>query len=253
MPRTTRPPAPAIDTSERPSAPGGVASVDRALSLLTAFSLSNPTLTLSELAEHTDQYKSTVLRMLASLENACLVRRHVDGRFALGPMVARLSAVYARSFSIGEVVLPALQQLVDQTRESAAFHVQQGDQDLCLYRIDSPHTVRDHTRAGDMQPLARSIAGKVLQAYNDGAGRRGARIRQQHLLVADGDLVPELAAIVAPVFAADRSVSGVLVLTMPSRRLRESHAPLVQATARQLTDKLGGSYPPPAGIRGNPR
>jgi DNA-binding IclR family transcriptional regulator len=40
-------------------------------------------------------YKSTALRLLASLEHAGLVQRHADGRYALGPEVARLNAVYA--------------------------------------------------------------------------------------------------------------------------------------------------------------
>lgn len=231
---------------EQQAAPGGVASVDRALSLLNAFTLACPTMTLSELAERTRQYKSTVLRLLASLEKANLVRRHVDGRFALGSAVARLNAVHSLSFSIGEIVLPALQDLVAETRESAAFHVAQGDQDLCLYRIDSPHTVRDHTRAGDTRPLARSIPGKVLTAYStasSGRGSRAARIRQQHLLIADGDIVPELAAIVAPVFAPDRQLAGVLSLTMPSLRLVPAHAPAVQRVARAITQQLGGAYP----------
>ncbi|MET0322349.1 MAG: helix-turn-helix domain-containing protein [Duganella sp.] len=231
--------------SEQRAAPGGVASVDRALSLLNAFALGRETLTLSELAESTRQYKSTVLRLLASLENANLVRRHVDGRFALGSAVARLNAVYSASFSIGEVVQPAIQELVTLTRESASFHVQQGDQDLCLFRADSPHTVRDHTRAGDMRPLARTVTGKVLLAYASpkGGGVRGARIRAQHLLVADGDIVPELAAIVAPVFAPDRGLAGVLALTLPSVRLVASHAPAVQLMARHVTQQLGGAYP----------
>jgi DNA-binding IclR family transcriptional regulator len=33
------------------------------------------------------------------------------------------------------------------TAESASFHVRQGDQRLCLYRVDSPQPVRDSTRA----------------------------------------------------------------------------------------------------------
>ena len=51
------------------AAPGGVAAVDRALSVLSAFQDGDAALSLAELAERTRLYKSTVLRLLASLEH----------------------------------------------------------------------------------------------------------------------------------------------------------------------------------------
>ncbi len=236
-----------------PLAPGGVSSVDRALALLMAFSTAAPQLSLSELAERTQQYKSTVLRMLASLEFADLVRRGEDGRFSLGPAVARLHAAHAESFSIGDLVQPVLAQLVAATRESASFHVRQGGQALCLYRADSPHAVRDHLRAGDLQALARSAPGRVMQAYAGARGVRATRIRRDQLLLADGDPIAELAAIAVPVFAPDGGLVGVLALTMPSIRLDASHTTTVQRAARSLTARLGGHAPADARIRANPR
>ncbi|MFY0104379.1 helix-turn-helix domain-containing protein, partial [Acinetobacter baumannii] len=69
--------------SDLNAADGGVAAVDRALSLLAAFSVERPMPNLAELADQTRLYKSTILRLLASLEHAGLVRRLGDGRYAL--------------------------------------------------------------------------------------------------------------------------------------------------------------------------
>ncbi|MFP3616844.1 helix-turn-helix domain-containing protein, partial [Paraburkholderia sp. SIMBA_050] len=80
----------------------------------------------AELAHRSGLYKSTLLRLLASLEHARLVQRQADGRYGLGPEVARLNAFYAASFSLEQVVMPALRELVRDTRASAAFHVEQG-------------------------------------------------------------------------------------------------------------------------------
>src|SRR3954470_2879074 len=165
------------------SAPGGVAAVDRALSLLTAFGSGDSTLTLTELAQRTKLYKSTVLRLLASLEHARLVVRQGEGVYGLGPELARLHSVFTGSFSLEAEVVPALRALVAATHESAAFHVRQGEQRLCLHRVDSPHVVRDHTRAGDLLPLDRGAGGRVLCAF---AGARGAlydTIRKQGYVV----------------------------------------------------------------------
>lgn len=232
----------ALDPPIPARAAGGVTSVDRALTLLQAFTVSTPTRTLSELAESAQQYKSTALRMLASLEHAGLVQRHADGRFSLGPAVARLGAVHSRTFSLSGAIEPVLSALVAATRESASFHMPQGEFDLCLYRVDSPQSVRDHLRAGELQPLGRSVAGRLLVAYAGAGGRRGARIRREQVFVADGDVVPELAAIVAPVFAPAR-LAGALMLTMPSVRFDPGHAAAVTAAAREITERLGGTFP----------
>ena len=89
MPRRSAQPS----LAERDAAPGGAAAVDRALSLLAAFRAGDAALTLAELAERTELYKSTVLRLLASLEHARLVQRGADGGYSLGPEVARLHSI----------------------------------------------------------------------------------------------------------------------------------------------------------------
>ena len=47
---------------------GGVAAVDRALSILGAFSESDAKLSLAEISKRTGLYNSTVLRLMKSLE-----------------------------------------------------------------------------------------------------------------------------------------------------------------------------------------
>lgn len=227
------------------ASPGGTAAVDRALSVLDAFRLGEEALTLGQLAERTQLYKSTVLRLLASLEHARMVQRHADGRYSLGPHVARLNAIYAASFSLQAAVMPALRELMQHTRESAAFHVAQGDKRLCLYRIDSPQVVRDHIRQGDLLPLDRGAGGRVLMAY---AGARGAlydQIRSEQIAVLSGDRAPQLAGISAPVFGASGELVGAVTLTMPKERLTPDQPPYVMAAAREITARLGGEFPPP--------
>ena len=66
--------------ADQQAAPGGAAAVDRALSLLAAFRAGDRALGLAELALRTQLYKSTVLRLLASLEHARLLQQLPDGR-----------------------------------------------------------------------------------------------------------------------------------------------------------------------------
>ncbi|HEY2928251.1 IclR family transcriptional regulator [Piscinibacter sp.] len=226
--------------ADQQAAPGGAAAVDRALSLLCAFRAGDTSLTLAELAERSQLYKSTVLRLLASLEHARLVQRQADARYALGPELARLHSIYSASFSLEAQVLPALRELVALTRESAAFHVRQGDQRLCLYRVDSPQLLRDHIRAGDLLPLKRGAGGRVLMAFGGAKGKLYEQIRHDGVAVLSGDRVPDLTGISAPVFGVDAELVGALTLTMPSSRLKASFTAAVRHAAQALTLRLGG-------------
>lgn len=232
-----------VPLSEQQAAPGGTAAVDRALSLLAAFEPGDESLSLQDLSERTLQHKSTVLRLLASLQHAQLMLRNDEGRYRLGPAVARLYAVYASSFSLERVVMPELRKLVALTGESAAFHVRQGDARLCLYRVDSPNPVRDHIRAGDLLPLDKGAGGRVLMAFSGAAGHLYDQVRQDGVAVLAGDRVPQLAGISAPCFDARGQLAGAVTLTMPTERLRPQQGSQVVEAAQAITRLLGGAAP----------
>lgn len=229
--------------AEEDSAPGGASTVDRALSLLDVFSFENTSLTLTEMAERARLYKSTTLRLLASLQHKGLVQQKADGSYCLGPGVARLHAIYSASFSLEEIVMPALRELMRETKESAAFHVRQGDFRLCLYRVDSPQPVRDHIRAGELLPIDRGAGGRVLMAYSGAEGEVYERVRREGIAMLVGDRVPELGGVSAPVFDAAGELAGAVTLTMPTARYSESFANPVRTAAFKISSALGGDVP----------
>ncbi|HEY8608407.1 MAG TPA: IclR family transcriptional regulator [Noviherbaspirillum sp.] len=228
------------------AASGGIAAVDKALSVVAAFQSGDGPLTLAELAERTRLYKSAVLRALASLEHRRWVQRIGDGRYVLGSEIARLYGIYSSSFSLERAVVPVLEELVRRTGESASYHVRQGEARICLHRVDSPHPVRDHARAGDVLPLHRGAGGRVLVAFDEDLpeqeGRSAKayynRIRKQGYCAVVGDRMAEVAGISAPVFGQDGRLVGALTLTMPAHRYRADYAPLVVDAAAALAGML---------------
>jgi len=243
MPRKAQTASP----SDRDAAPGGAAAVDRALSLLRAFQPGDEALTLAQLAQRTQLYKSTVLRLLASLEHARFVRRQDDGRYALGLEIARLHGLYAASQPLERVVMPVLRALAAATGESAAYHVRQprdgGWARLCQFRVDSSHMVRDHVRAGDLLPGDRGAGARVLIAWGPeaelphDAHERALydAIRSRGFCALVGDRTAELAGISAPVFHADGRLAAAVTLTMPTHRYDARYAEPVCAAARELS------------------
>lgn len=222
-------------------AESGVASVDKALTILRLFSSQNMELSLNQIAEATGLYKSTALRMLASLSNALLVMKRLDGMYVLGPAITTLNAAYHQQQSLETVVIPVLEQLMKLTQESAAFHVRQGDQRLCLYRVDSKQALRDHIKVGDLLPIDKGAGGKVLRAFEGAPGKANVQIREAMVLAVAGDRVKEISGISSPVFNAEGLI-GVITLTMPTYRFNAKQASIVKTSAQKLTELLGGKF-----------
>lgn len=222
------------------AAAGGAAAVDRALAILGSFNASNPAQTLAQIAERTRMYKSTVLRLLASLEHGRLIQKATDGRYTLGTEVARLYGIYSTSFSLDAVVLPVMRALVEETRESASLHVRQGDQRLCLFRIDSPQPIRDHIRAGDLLPLDRGAGGRVILAFSGEEGPIYDEIRAKKIVSQSNDRSEGVSGISAPVFDATEKLVGALTLTMPVGRFQRHFEASVKQAAIDITRGLGG-------------
>lgn len=218
---------------------GGVAAVDRALMLLAAFHAGDRALSLVELAERTQLVKSTALRLLASLIHFGLVQRLDDGRYSLGPEVARLQSIYTAAFSMEGVVMPVLRGLVDHTKESAAFHVLQGARRVVLHRVDSPQPIRYQVSVGEIMPLDRGAGGRVLTAYSGGKGAIYEKIRKEGFAALVGDRFPDLAGISAPVFKAGGDLAGAVTLTMPASRFNKNQIEPVRRAARAISEKLG--------------
>ncbi|MBQ0937484.1 IclR family transcriptional regulator [Ideonella paludis] len=242
MPR----PSSAPSLADQHAAPGGVAAVDRALTLLLAFEQGESELSLTTLAQRTGLYKSTALRLIASLEHAGLLSKGNQG-YRLGAAVARLHRHYTASFSLQDQVMPVLNDLVARTQESAAFHVRQGEQRLCLYRVDSPHPLRDHVRAGDLLPLNQGAGGRVLLAFSGQRGKLYADIRAAGVATLHGDRIDGLSGISAPVFGPAGELLGALTLTLPSTRWGPGLEAATLAAAQGLSHSLGGGewgHPP---------
>ena len=145
------------DEDGNPEEPG-VAAVNRALSILDAFTEDASMLTLAQLSQRTGLYKSTILRLMQSLESYGYIHKLASGLYMLGPSPIRLAAIATKALHPAELVMPVLRELVQATSESASFYVRSGAMRLCSFRVDSPRAVRDHVQVGALLPVPRPTA-----------------------------------------------------------------------------------------------
>lgn len=234
------------DTSEsaKGNSEGGVAAVDRAFAIMGAFGADRSTLPLAEIARRTGLYKSTILRLMSSLEKAGFVRRLADGQFAVGPEPLRLAQLYQASFRLRDAIYPVLEALTEESGETTSFYVIENGSRLVLFRVEPKRAVRFSIHEGDRFPLHAGASGKILRAFGPTADRALAEVRERFWASSFGERDPDTTSVSAPVFGLGHEFKGALTLSGPSERLGKEKIPAVCALllkrAAQATSLLGG-------------
>jgi DNA-binding IclR family transcriptional regulator len=223
---------------------GGVAAVERALSILDAFSERDQRLTLADLAKRTGLYKSTLLRLSKSLEKRGYLLRSEEGLYRLGSKLFYLGSLYQRHFRLAEFVPPVLRQIAEEVHEGASFYVRDGDKRVCLHRVDAVRAVRDSIHEGDRLPISVGAAGHIIGAFSNTLGARYDRIRKDMYAASFGERDPETGAVACPVFGLEQGFAGALSVSGPKYRIEalgvDRIVPVLFKYARGLTQVLGG-------------
>lgn len=222
-----------------------VRAVDRALALLLAFDEDGAALSLAEIARRAGLHMTTALRLLATLERHGCVRKLPLGGYAPGPQLLVLGERFRRGLRLEDQVLPALDRLCEESHESAAFFIREGEARRCLFRRDSPQPVRTVARVGEVAPLGIGAHGRALLAFETAPPPRLP-------ILSRGERLKDVAAIAAPVRDARGAVAGSIGLAMPLYRFDAAAEarclPLVLREAIALTRALGGDPAPIAAL-----
>ncbi|SHI17205.1 IclR family transcriptional regulator [Pollutimonas bauzanensis] len=223
----------------------GVAAVERALSILDVFDDQHSAMSLHELAQRTGLYKSTLLRLCASLELKGYIRRSDDGMFRLGPTLWRLGSLYSRSFNLADYVYPVLNRLREETGECASFYVRDKDSRICLFRRHSLHTIRHHLDEGARLPIDRGSGGRVLLAFSGAEGEPYDQIRREGYYISLGEVDANLSSVAAPILDHDGQPIGALAISGIRSRFTVENVqkvlPLLLEEAAKLTRQV--SFP----------
>src|SRR2546422_7790744 len=121
---------------DRP-APPPVESVRRALGVLRCFRVEQPELGVTEIARELQLSKSTVHRLLATLEAEGFVHHPNGSRYVLGWRAFELGAAVPAWSAIRQPVLRRLEALAASTGETAHLAVLDEGQVLYIEKVES--------------------------------------------------------------------------------------------------------------------
>jgi len=141
-----------------------VESVARAVRIVEA--LAQSPAGLSETARRVDLPKSTVARLLATLEEVEAVERDEDGRrYRLGPMVQRLSSAAGGPAQLTAFARPYLDEMTAGTGEAAGIAIPDGYQVHYVDQTEAEHPVQVRDWTGELIPMHVVPSGLVIMAH----------------------------------------------------------------------------------------
>jgi IclR family KDG regulon transcriptional repressor len=235
-----------------------VRAVERALDILLCFTDSSD-LSLTEIASRVSLHKSTVHRLLASLEGkGFILRDFATDKYRLGFRIWELSANMAHSDDPAIILLPEMERLRDQLDETISLYVSDGLERVRIQAVESNQAIRRVAAIGARLPLYVGASSKILVAFagpqvqealmkakHMPAGlerssflKQLAAVREQGYATSVEERELGAAAVAVPIFNQAHELVASLAVSGPSNRLTiekmKGHAPILVEAARRM-------------------
>lgn len=224
---------------------------------------------LADLTKACDLPKTTVHRMLLTLESLGYVDRNIrNQRYSASMKFLELGGKVLMHQNIVDVAYPFMAELAEETRETVSLSILDGREMMVVSKIDSKYPLKQDTPLGSHFPFYCSGTGKAVLAFLDNEKRlsiladesfdqptpNAAKSRDMleadlEKVVARGYAVDDeeyalgIRCVGIPILNFDGKVVAGLSLSAPNTRLTKEAIPQtaqrVMETGRRISSKLG--------------
>jgi IclR family acetate operon transcriptional repressor len=250
-----------------------IQALDRAVTILKVLA-EGEGMSLTELAEASEQAPATVYRVLSTFEAHGLVETDAATQlWFVGQEAFRIGSAFLGRTSLVEQARSIMHALMAETGETANLAIADGGQVVFISQVETHEPIRAFFRPGTRGPIHASGIGKALLAYHPPTaiarivreqglaaftprtitdpGRLGeelAAIRARGWAVDDGERTEGMRCVAAPIFNEFREAIAGVSVSGPTQRMErtggEALGGLVRAAADRITRAIGGIAPP---------
>lgn len=143
-----------------------IRAVERALDVLMCFTSQTPELTMTQISEMVGINKSTVHRLLATLEGKRFVERDAaTGHYRLGIRVAQMAFLTMEHNDLRRLASPFLRNLCDRFQENVNLSVLDDTDVIYLDVVESSQRVKLAAAPGQRLPAFCTASGKAILAF----------------------------------------------------------------------------------------
>ncbi|HHW14331.1 MAG TPA: IclR family transcriptional regulator [Firmicutes bacterium] len=225
-----------------PASPPTIQVLSKAMAILSAFSIDEPSLTLAQVASRTELPKTTAHRLLVNLQRLGLVVPHPlqENVYILGPRLMELGAAALAGFDLRLTLAPHLDKLHQSVLHTVLVATLIEDHLLYIDRRESQYTLAVTSRVGSRRPPHFGAIGKAIMAFLpdeevdrllqahplqpltahtvvDPAQYRAAlkEVKNRGYAVADEEVVEGVKGVAAPVFDQSGNVAAAVGVAVP--------------------------------------
>lgn len=243
-----------------------VPALERGLRLLGEFSRDSRTLDAPELARRLDLPRSTVFRLLNTLESMGFLERIGSGNdYRLGLAVLRLGFEYLSSLELTELGQPVIARLCDAIRYPCNIVVRDGRSIVYVAKVTPPTPLTSSVRVGTRLPAHATVLGRILledltlpelralypeehlEVFSGSTPKTVLDLfnmvevdRQRGYVLGEGFYEASISTIAAPVRDSSSRIIAALGATIPSGHIDESRLEELVQRVRASADELSG-------------
>lgn len=241
---------------------GAVRSVNRAFDLLELFLEGRRPIGVAEAARLSGMPKSTVFRLLRTMEGRGYLARDAEERFLLTERLFHTPASQAEP-DLPQIAQPVLEGLRDTCGETIGLHRLDGDERHCIAAAEGVRTLHTSGRIGSRAPLYSGASSRAIMAFlpvkrwEEIVQRTGlapltantitdplrlraelVKIRASGYAVSHGEWVDGISSVAVPLFDPVGTVIGSINVSGPTFRFGDEKIRLVVGALKAAADAV---------------
>ena len=246
-----------------------IQSVDRALSILEQFSISDKEIGLSELSKRTGLKRTTCYGLAETL----LIREYLgfnedNSKYRLGIKTLAIGQVFSESLDLRKIARPFIQKLADKYQQTLHLVIPNKFDAIYIDKVGENETFRVRSGIGTTAERFCTGVSKVLTstlgdeelslALSDPLKRFTAntivdcdtykeelkKVREQGYAQDNEELEIGLSCVAAPIYDHNHKVIAAISMSGPTQLMKSNSKPVIENikdTANQITKQLRGS------------
>lgn len=139
-------------------------TVVRSMEILELFT-EHGALTFQEIIDFSGIPKTSVYRMLLSLEDMGFLEKGQDSKYRLGLLFLKYGQLVSSRLDIRQIAYPLMEELHNEVKEAINLIVKQGDEAMYIEKLDTNQKVRLYTEVGRRSPLYAGACSRVLLSF----------------------------------------------------------------------------------------
>lgn len=242
-----------------------MSSLDKMLKVLDLFGEERMSIQLEDV-QATGASRATAYRYIQSLCDAGLLAPTTGGSYVLGPRIIEMDRLVRRADPLLTGAGGPMRDVSARLGINVMLCSYYGDKVMCADIVWPERSVPEHYERGRPMPMFRGAMAKTILAHltpyqlrnimlwhgdqvrEAGLGENWeqfranmSRLRRDGYCITQGEVIPNLVGIGAPVFDAERRILGSVVFALPLARFHAAHTDALVSEIKQLAARITGA------------